>query len=95
MLALSTLDENLIANCTEFEFYNSIFKLLDYYDAHGQGADLYCSVMGDKIVKPHRGTENIIDFMISVFKFNKGKIRGNINLAVYKKLKSTISILKY
>ena len=89
------MDENLIANCSEIEFYNSISKLLSYYDSNGQGADLYCSVMGDKIVKPHRETEEIIDFMISVFKFNKDKIRGNINLVVYEKFKSSISILNY
>lgn len=94
-LALSKLDENLIANCSEFEFYNSILQLLSYYDSHGQGADLYCSVMGDKIVKPHRETAETIDFMISVFKFCQDKIRGNINLVVYENLKSTISILNY
>ena len=95
LLALSKLDDNLIANCTELEFYNSLSSLLSYYDSNGQGADLYCTVMGDKIVKPHKETEEIIDFMISVFKFNKNKIRGNINLIVYEKLKSTISILNY
>lgn len=94
-LALSKLDENLIANCSEIEFYNSILKLLSYYDSHGQGADLYCTVMGDKIVKPHRETTEIINFMISIFKFSQDKIRGKINLVVYEKLKSTISILNY
>jgi hypothetical protein len=95
LLALSKLDENLIANCTELEFYNSLSELLTYYDSYGQGADLYCAVMGDKIVKPHRETKEIIDFMISAFKFNKDKIRGNINLVVCEELKSTISILDY
>lgn len=95
LLALSKLDDNLIANCTELEFYNSLSKLLVYYDSYGQGADLYCAVMGDKIVKPHRETKEIIDFMISVFKFNNNAIRGNINLVVYEGLKSTISILDY
>ncbi len=95
LLALSKLDDNLIANCTELEFYNSLSKLLVYYDSYGQGADLYCAVMGDKIVKPHRETKEIIDFMISVFKFNNNEIRGNINLVVYEGLKSTISILDY
>ncbi|MCD7872505.1 MAG: DUF6430 domain-containing protein [Clostridiales bacterium] len=95
LLALSKLDDNLIANCTELEFYNSLSKLLVYYDSYGQGADLYCAIMGDKIVKPHRETKEIIDFMISVFKFNNNAIRGNINLVVYGGLKSTISILDY
>lgn len=95
LLALSKLDDNLIANCTELEFYNSLSDLLVYYDSYGNGADLYCSVMGDKIVKPHRETKDIIDFMISVFKFNKNAIRGNINLVVYEELKSIISILDY
>lgn len=95
LLALSKLDDNLIANCTELEFYNSLSKLLVYYDSYGQGADLYCAVMGDKIVKPHRETKEIIDFMISVFKFNNNAIRGNINLVIYEGLKSTISILDY
>lgn len=95
LLALSKLDNNLIANCTELEFYNSLSQLLAYYDSYGQGADLYCAVMGDKVVKPHRETKEIIDFMISVFKFNSNAIRGNINLVVYEELKSIISILDH
>lgn len=95
LLALSQLDNNLKAKCTELEFYKALSELLNYYDSHGKGVDLYCSVMGDKIVSPHKKTKEIIDFMVSVFKFNKNTIRGNINLVVYEKLKSEISILDY
>ena len=93
LLAFAELDQNLKAQCTEIEFYRALSGLLEYYDSNSQGTDLYCPVMGDHIVNPCRDTKSIIDFMISVLKFNKSKIRGKMNIVVYYKLKSTISIL--
>lgn len=93
LLALSSLDQNLKAQCSELEYYNAIMGLIEYYDTHGNGKELFCPVMGDHIVNPQRDTESVIEFMISIFKFNRRKIRGRINLIVYNKMKSEISIL--
>ena len=93
LLAFSYLDHELKAQSSEIEFYNTISGLIDYYNTHDNSKELFCPVMGDHIVNPHRGTESCLDFMISVFKFKKRSIRGKINIVVYNKLKSTISIL--
>ncbi len=95
LLALSSFDKNLKAQCSELEYYNTITGLIEYYDSHGNGKELFCPIMGDHIVNPFRNTESVIDFMISIFKFNRRKIRGKINLVVYNKIKSKISILNY
>lgn len=93
LLAFSYLDHELKAQSSEIEFYNTLSGLIDYYNTHDNSKELFCPVMGDHIVNPHRGTESCLDFMISVFKFKKRSIRGKINIVVYNKLKSTISIL--
>ena len=93
LLAFSYLDHELKAQSSEIEFYNTLSGLIDYYNTHDYSKELFCPVMGDHIVNPHRDTESCLDFMISVFKFKKHCIRGKINIVVYNKLKSTISIL--
>lgn len=93
LLAFSYLDHELKAQSSEMEFYNTLSGLIDYYNTHDNSKELFCPVMGDHIVNPHRDTESCLDFMISVFKFKKSCIRGKINIVVYNKLKSTISIL--
>lgn len=93
LLALSSFDDKLRAHCSESEFYETIQGLLKHYDCNGQGIDMYCPVMGDHIVRPTRDTNDIIDLMLSIFKFNKSLIHGNIHLVVYNKMKNDISIL--
>lgn len=93
LLAFSYLDSELKAQSSEIEFYYTLSELIDYYDSHDNSRELFCPIMGDHIVNPHRDTETCLDFMISVFKFKKSSIRGKINIVVYNKLKSTISIL--
>ena len=95
LLALSALDKDLRAFCSETDFYMTLQGLLKYYDIHGMGEDLYCPVMGDHIVRPTRDTIDIISLMLSILRFNRGKIHGNIHIVVYDKMKSEIPILDY
>lgn len=95
LLALSKFDEDLKAHCSETEFYETLHGLVEYYDAHGQGEDLYCPVMGDHITRPIRNTSDVISFMVSFFRFNQKNIHGKIHMVVYNKMKSQISILDY
>lgn len=95
LLALSKFDEDLRAYCSEIEFYKALHGLVEYYDAHGQGEDLYCPIMGDHIARPIRNTSDIISFMVSFFRFNQKNIHGKVHMVVYNKMKSDISILDY
>lgn len=93
--AVSKLDNNLRASCNEIEYYNAVYGLLDYYDSHGQGVKMYCPITGDRFIRPVRKTSDILNYLISAFKFSKDKIHGQIEIVVYKKMKSDISILEY
>lgn len=95
LLALSEFDKDLRAHCSEAEFYETLQGLVEYYDIHGMGEDMYCPVMGDHIVRPTRETRDIISLMLSVFRFNRGKIHGTIHVVVYNKMKAEIPILDY
>lgn len=92
---VSEFDSDLKANCSELDYYKSLQKLVDYYDAHGQCVDLYCPVVGDHIIRPTKPTEDILHFMISIFKINKSRIHGKIHIVVYNTKKADIPILKY
>ena len=92
---VSEFDRDLKANCSELDYYKAIQNLIDYYDTHGQCVDIYCPVVGDHIIRPTKPTDDVLHFMISIFKINKSKIHGNIHLVVYDQKKSDISILKY
>lgn len=93
--AVAELDEELKANCTEMDYYKAIQGLLNYYDSHGQGVEMYCPIAGDRFIRPIRETTDILHFLLSVLKFSKDKVHGQINIVVYKKMKSDISILEY
>lgn len=93
LLAFSYLDNELKAQSSETEFYNTLSGLIDYYNTHENNKELFCPIMGDHIVNPYRDTDSCLDFMISVFRFKKSSIRGKINIVVYNKLRSKISIL--
>lgn len=95
LLALAELDKDLKAHCSELDFFKALHGLLEYYDAHGQGEDLYCPIMGDHIVRPTRSTDDMINFILSSFRFNKEKLHGNVHIVIYKKMKSDISIVDY
>lgn len=95
LLALSEFDADLRAHCSETAFYETLQGLLEYYDVHGMGEEMYCPIMGDHIVRPTRETRDIISLMLSVFRFNREKIHGRIHLVVYEKMKSDIPILDY
>lgn len=92
---VSKFDRELKANCSELDYYKAIQNLIDYYDSHGQCIDIYCPVVGDHIIRPIKPTDDVLHFMISMFKINKPKIHGNIHLVVYDQKKADISILKY
>ena len=92
---VSEFDSNLRANCSELDFFKALQSLIDYYDIHGQCVDLYCPVFGDHIIRPTKSTDDVLHFMISMFKLNRAKIHGNIHIVVYNQKKSDISILKY
>lgn len=92
---VSEFDKDLKANCTELDYYKAIQNLIDYYDSHGQCVDIYCPVIGDHIIRPIKPTEDVLHFMISMFKISKSKIHGNIHIVVYNQKKADISILKY
>lgn len=95
LCAVSEFDSDLKAICTEVDYYKALQNLIEYYDAHGQCKDMYCPVIGDHIIRPTKPTDDILHFMVSVFKINKARIHGKVHIVVYNKMKDSVSILKY
>lgn len=92
---VSEFDSDLRANCNDLDYFKALQSLIDYYDTNGQCIDLYCPVFGDHIIRPTKSTDDVLHFMISMFKLNRSKIHGNIHIVVYDQKKSDVPILKY
>lgn len=46
LLALTEFDRDCKAHCNKREYVESVLKLFEYYDSHGQGKELYLYPMG-------------------------------------------------
>lgn len=51
LLALTSFDLDCVAHCNRHEYVECLLKLFEYYDAHGQGRDLYLYPMGTKMAR--------------------------------------------
>ena len=92
LLALSEFDEENKAQNTRSELIKTIEKLIEYYDANGQGYDLYVPLLGTGRSRTDISLEDALQIMVSYFKIYKEKVKGTVKIIVYKKQRSSISL---
>lgn len=51
LLALTSFNRDCVAHCNKHEYVECLLKLFEYYDAHGQGQELYLYPMGTKMAR--------------------------------------------
>lgn len=93
LLALTTFDENCVAHCTKYEFVDCIFKLYEYYDAHGQGNELYLYPMGTKMARTGFTKKEALDTIITLTKISKEYLKSKTTIVVDRRNKNEISIM--
>ena len=92
LLALSEFDENNKAQTSKEEVIKCIKKLLDVYDANGQGYEIFVTLMGtgrSRAGLTHCDSLQVIKSVLSLY---GEKIHGTINVVIYPKDRDKVSI---
>ena len=92
LLALSEFDENNKAQNTKKELIKTIERLIEYYDNHGQGYELYIPLLGTGRSRTDISPEEALQIIVSTFKIYKSAVQGNVNIIVYKKQRDKVSL---
>ena len=92
LLALSEFDEENRAQNTRNELIKTVEKLIEFYDANGQGYDLYVPLLGTGRSRTDISLDEALQIMVSYFKIYKAKIKGKVKIIVYKKQRNSISL---
>lgn len=70
--------------------YLNFFK---YYDAHGQGRELYLYPMGTKMARTGLGKKEALETLIMLTKISKEYLKSKTTIIVDKRNKNEISIM--
>lgn len=92
LLALSEFDENNNAQNTKEELISTIIKLIEYYDKHGNGYDLYIPLLGTGQSRTGIEREDSLEILTSMFRLYADRIHGRVNIIVYYKDRDKISL---
>lgn len=92
LLALSEFDENNKAQSSKDEVIKSLRSLLEFYDANGQGYQMYITLMGTGRSRAGLTHYDSLQIITSVFSLYSEKIHGDINIVIYKKDRDKVSI---
>jgi len=92
LLALSEFDEENRAQNTRNELIKTVEKLIEFYDANGQGYDLYVPLLGTGRSRTDISLDEALQIMVSYFKIYKAKVKGKVKIIVYKKQRKSISL---
>lgn len=92
LFALSEFDSANNAQCSKEELYESIESLLDYYNKHSQGYELFVPLMGTNLSRVGISHQESINILKNIFVLHSDKINGAVNIIAYNKDKDKVSI---
>ncbi len=89
--AISEFDEKNRAQSTQEIIKSALDSLLEFYDAYGQGADMYIPLVGTGRSRANMTHQESYNLIKSVVLENENKVHGNITIVVlpddYEKIK--------
>lgn len=93
LLALTKFDINCVAHCNKHEYVDCMLKLFEYYDAHGQGNELYLYPMGTKMARTGLSKKEALDTTVTLTKISKEYLKSKTTIIVDRRNKNEISIM--
>lgn len=93
LLALTSFDLDCVAHCNKHEYVECILKLFEYYDAHGQGRELYLYPMGTKMARTGLSKKEALEATVTLTKISKEYLKTRTTIVVDKRNKNEISIM--
>ena len=95
LLALTEFDRDCKAHCNKREYVESVLKLFEYYDSHGQGKELYLYPMGTGMARTGLSKKEALESIITLTKISKEHLRSKTTIVVDKRCKNDISITDF
>lgn len=92
LLALSEFDSNNSAYCSKENFIECIKSLIDFYNKHSQGFEIYIPIMGTSLSRVGLSHQESLNIIKSLFLLYSDTIKGTVNIVVYNKDKDKVSI---
>lgn len=93
LMALTSFDRDCVAHCNRHEYVDCLLKLFEYYDAHGQGRDLYLYPMGTKMARTGLSKKEALDATVTLTKISKTYLKSKTTIIVDERNKNEISIM--
>lgn len=91
-LALAEFDKDCKAHCNKHQYVESLLKLFEYYDSHGQGMDLYLYPMGTSMARTGLSKKEALEAITALTKISKEHLKAKTAIIVDKRCKNEISI---
>ena len=92
LLALTEFDKDCKAHCDKHQYVECLLKLFEYYDAHGQGMNLYLYPMGTNMARTGLSKKEALEAVIMLTKISKEHLKSKTTIIVDKRCKNEISI---
>lgn len=93
LLALTSFNRDCVAHCNKHEYVECLLKLFEYYDAHGQGQELYLYPMGTKMARTGLSKKEALDVTVTLTKISKEYLKSKTTIIVDERNKNEISIM--
>ncbi len=93
LLALTKFDLDCVAHCNKHEYVECLLRLFEYYDAHGQGRDIYLYPMGTKMARTGLSKKEALETTVTLTKISKEHLRAKTTIIVDRRNKNEISIM--
>lgn len=92
LFALSELDENNKAQCSERDFVDGLVQLINFYDDRGQGFEMFLPLMGTGMSRVNIQHQDALRKIKATFELHRNKIKGTVNIVIYSKDSDKVSI---
>lgn len=92
LFALSELDENNKAQCSEHDFVDGLVRLIDLYDDIGQGFEMFVPLVGTGMSRVNIQHQEALQKIKATFELHRSKIKGTVNIVIYNKDSDKVSI---
>lgn len=91
-LGMSAFNKDLHAETTDKEYITTIQSLIEYCNTRSQKIPIYVPIIGTHGLTNKKQERELLEYMISAFRFNKHLINTDIHIVVYTGRRDEVSI---
>lgn len=93
LIGLSSLNSDLRAGTTLFEYCLAVQKMIEFCDDHAQGLPVLMPIIGGFLSRTGQTEKDLLQYIVNCFKINTEHINQDVYIVVRESAKNEISIL--